>query len=198
MRLILITLLLLLPGLIEPSSAIAMRKGAPFPELGSCEYYKFLESLSNCGPEGYPMAFGLSNCMKISKTQGLTPEGVLWLEKARTCLQKRLEAARAISDAPLSCAALREIAFDSHTPCYLNPENSEETGPSICDLPFSDVSKIFKRINKTHLMSSPALQTTLKIAEHCAFHHRLRHAKAGNDQEALKQRLDFWEKLPHD
>lgn len=200
MRFELLTLLFIAFSCFEPNLANAMRKGAPPPEIGSCEYYQFLEGLTNCGPQGYPLAYGLSNCEKISKTEGLSSDGILWLGKARTCLQRRLEDARAGANPPLSCTTLHETAFASHTSCYLDPEGVSD-GPSICDLPLSDIRKIFKRIKKSDIFSSSGIQTTLKIAENCAFHHRLKQQRPGVavlDSKEVKQRIEFFEKLPHD
>lgn len=185
-------------SLLSPLPAHATWRSMFTPDSSGCDYYKNIERFSNCGAGGYPLAYGFSNCIAISGISGLTPEGVVWRERARTCLQRKLEAERTKSEKPMTCGALEQVAFETHPTCYLNPDDTASEDPSFCDLPPSDVAKIFHGIKKGDILTKHGLRATLKIAEYCAFHHALKQPKNEAEAEFLRQRQSFWERLQRD
>ena len=113
------------------------------PKGDSCDWYR------NCLEKRYPCedtsnAYAIKYAEKFcrlyeNRSSLFSPEGRKWVEAVRKCLQ--------VSLVPIlrpwykfSCEDIRQWAFDSHTPCYLDPD---EGAPSICDLDCQDFFKIF-------------------------------------------------------
>ena len=113
------------------------------PKGDSCDWYR------NCLEKRYPCedtsnAYAIKYAEKFCRLYGdryslFSPEGRKWVDAVRKCLQ--------VSLVPIlrpwytfSCEDIRQWAFDSHTPCYLDPD---EGAPSICDLDCQDFFKIF-------------------------------------------------------
>ena len=113
------------------------------PSGDSCDWYR------NCLEKRYPCedtsnAYAIKYAEKFCRLYGdryslFSPEGRKWVDAVRKCLQ--------VSLVPilrpwrkLSCEDIRQWAFNSHTPCYLDPDKG---APSICDLDCQDFFKIF-------------------------------------------------------
>lgn len=113
------------------------------PKGDSCDWYR------NCLEKRYPCedtsnAYAIKYAEKFcrlyeNRSSLFSPEGRKWVDAVRKCLQ--------VSLVPIlrpwykfSCEDIRQWAFDSHTPCYLDPD---EGAPSICDLDCLDFFKIF-------------------------------------------------------
>ena len=113
------------------------------PKGDSCDWYR------NCLEKRYPCedtsnAYAIKYAEKFcrlyeNRSSLFSPEGRKWVDAVRKCLQ--------VSLVPIlrpwykfSCEDIRQWAFDSHTPCYLDPD---EGAPSICDLDCQDFFKIF-------------------------------------------------------
>ena len=113
------------------------------PPGDSCDWYrKCLEKKYPC--EDTSNAYAIRYAEKFCRLYGeryslFSSDGRKWVDGVRKCLQ--------VSLVPLlrpwyklSCQEIRQRAFASHTPCYLNPDKD---APSICDLSCSDYLKIF-------------------------------------------------------
>lgn len=131
------------------------------PSGDSCDWYR------NCLERRYPCedtsnAYSIKYAEKFCRLYGdryslFSPEGRKWVDAVRKCLQ--------VSLVPilrpwykLSCEDIRQRAFDSHTPCYLDPDKG---APSICDLDCEDFFKIFWTI-KGSFIQQDTLWETLK------------------------------------
>ena len=124
-----------------PTTSLPLECNSPSGD--SCDWYR------NCLEKRYPCedtsnAYAIKYAEKFcrlyeNRSSLFSPEGRKWVDAVRKCLQ--------VSLVPilrpwykLSCEDLREWAFDSHTPCYLDPDKG---APSICDLDCQDFFKIF-------------------------------------------------------
>ena len=67
-------------------------------------------------------------------------KGKIWVDKVRKCLQLKLvDYIKPGSD--VTCEELEKIAFESHTPCYLEPDGYRLSG--ICKLELKDWIQVF-------------------------------------------------------
>ena len=141
------------------------------PPGDSCDWYR------NCLEKKYPCE-DTSNAYAIKYAETFcrlyddqyskfSPEGRTWVDAVRKCLQ--------VSLVPilrpwykLSCKDIRQRAFASHTPCYLNPDKD---APSICDLGFKDFLQIFLTIKRSFIQwdtSWESLKGMWNIGTECA------------------------------
>ena len=141
------------------------------PPGDSCDWYR------NCLEKKYPCE-DTSNAYAIKYTEKFcrlyddrysifSSEGRKWVDAVRKCLQ--------VSLVPilrpwykLSCKDIRQRAFASHTPCYLNPDKD---APSICDLGFKDFLQIFLTIKSSFIQldtSWESLKGMWNIGTGCA------------------------------
>ena len=121
------------------------------PSGDSCDWYR------NCLEKKYPCedtsnAYAIKYAEKFCRLYDdrysiFSSEGRKWVDAVRKCLQ--------VSLVPilrpwykLSCKDIRQRAFASHTPCYLNPDKD---APSICDLGFKDFLQIFLTIKRSFI-----------------------------------------------
>ena len=121
------------------------------PPGDSCGWYR------NCLEKKYPCedtsnAYAIKYAEKFCRLYDdrysiFSSEGRKWVDAVRKCLQ--------VSLVPilrpwykLSCKDIRQRAFASHTPCYLNPDKD---APSICDLGFKDFLQIFLTIKRSFI-----------------------------------------------
>jgi hypothetical protein len=93
------------------------------PDGTDCGWYeRCLERKFPCSGDvnSYAIDYGLKFCnLYGERLDYFTDEGIEWVGKVRSCLQLALVPyIRSYDD--LSCAELKEKAFDSHTPCYLD------------------------------------------------------------------------------
>ena len=129
------------------------------PSGDSCDWYR------NCLEKKYPCedtsnAYAIRYAEKFCNLYGsryskFSPDGQKWVDAVRKCLQ--------VSLVPLlrpwynpTCQEIRQKAFASHTPCYLNPDKD---APSICDLSCSDYLKIFWTIKGSFIKLDTAWQS---------------------------------------
>ncbi|MEZ4392792.1 MAG: hypothetical protein R3A48_17015 [Polyangiales bacterium] len=88
---------------------------------------------------GYALGFGEPLCyLFIDRREEFSPEGQRWLRGVRTCLQRALTALAARPS--LSCDALADEAYASHTACYTARDNS------YCALPPADVGRLARML----------------------------------------------------
>lgn len=129
------------------------------PSGDSCEWYRnCLEKKYPCEvtSNGYAIRYAEKFCGLYDKRYSLfSSEGRKWVDAVRKCLQ--------VSLVPLlrpwyslTCQEIRQKAFASHTPCYLNPDKD---APSICDLDCSDYFKIFWTIKGSFVKMDTAWES---------------------------------------
>ena len=122
------------------------------PSGDSCDWYR------NCLEKKYPCedtsnAYAIKYAEKFCRLFGdrysiFSSEGRKWVDAVRKCLQVSLVPILRPWNKKLSCKDIRERAFASHTPCYLNPDKD---APSICDLGFKDFLQIFLTIKRSFI-----------------------------------------------
>jgi len=133
------------------------------PPLGQCSFYEdCLETQYHCGPNGYPIGYGLKYCEKFKLAHStLSTQGQSWMMNTMKCLQYALviEGTGGVG-AVKTCNQLKNKAFDSHARCYL------ENG--LCNLPPSDWKAIVDIVSlKTMFSSWKAMKETLEAAKGC-------------------------------
>ena len=121
------------------------------PSGDSCDWYR------NCLEKKYPCedtsnAYAIKYAEKFCRLYDdhyseFSPEGRTWVDAVRKCLQVSLVPILRPWYKP-SCEDIRQRAFASHTPCYLNPDKD---APSICDLGSKDFLHIFLTIKRSFI-----------------------------------------------
>ena len=129
------------------------------PSGDSCDWYR------NCLEKKYPCedtsnAYAIRYAEKFcnlysSRYSNFSSNGQKWVDAVRKCLQASLVPLLRPWYNP-TCQELRQKAFASHTPCYLNPD---KYAPSICDLDCSDFFKIFFTIKGSFIQLGTAWQS---------------------------------------
>ena len=133
------------------------------PPYGHCSFYAdCLEARYHCGPDGYPIGYGLkySEKFKVEHSK-LSTQGQAWMMNTMKCLQDTLipEGTGGV-DAVKTCNELRDKAFDSHARCYL------ENG--LCALSPSDWLAVVDIVSLKMMFSGwEALKETLEAADGC-------------------------------
>lgn len=97
------------------------------PQSDDCSFYtECVESKFKCGSAGYPLAYGDKYCRAFLNAQNISVTGRSWITSTMLCLQNRL--VPFMSDNYQSnahaCDLLSKWAFDSHSYCYTQHENS--------------------------------------------------------------------------
>jgi hypothetical protein len=109
------------------------------PDGSNCRWYSdCLEARYPCSGSdtGYAIEYALRFCrMYQNNYADFSPTGQRWIDAVRKCLQVKLVPLIRQYTRP-SCSDIRQRAFDTHAPCYLNPYAG---APSICDLPPADI-----------------------------------------------------------
>ena len=113
------------------------------PDGHSCDWYKnCLEEHKPCGKDGYAIKYADRFCRRYEENYNeFSTEGQLWVKAVKKCLQRKLEPYLSSS---YSCSLLKEIAFKSHVPCYLDPTGAGS--PSFCSLSTWDRVEVFDTI----------------------------------------------------
>ena len=113
------------------------------PPGDSCDWYRnCLEKKYSCeaSSNAYAITYAEKFCRKYEERRAkFNADGQKWMDGVRKCLQVALVPLLRPWANP-TCEEIRERAFDSHTPCYLEPDKDV---PSICDLDYVQYAKIF-------------------------------------------------------
>ena len=100
----------------------------------SCSFYnKCLDAQFQCGPEGYPLGFGLHYCeifLQMQSLECVSQAGNNWMQFVRQCLQDKLAPLLNAQPQP-TCEEVEKFAFESHPDCYV----TEDSRLNICNLP---------------------------------------------------------------
>jgi len=102
---------------------------------GDCSFHQdCLETIYNCGPTGYPVGYGDKYCKRFfNRIDQFSPAGQEWINGTLVCLKETL-LDFVVADVDLdtngniTCNGIRETAFYSHAPCYVDN--------GFCDLAF--------------------------------------------------------------
>lgn len=125
------------------------------PSGTSCDWYEqCLERKHNCRgtKDDYGVAYATKFCNLYDKYYShFSYQGQQWIDAVRKCLQ--------VSLVPLlrpwrslSCKEVKTIAFNSHVPCYIRP-NDQSPHISICHLGAHDFFSVFWTIKSGLVMS---------------------------------------------
>lgn len=94
------------------------------PVRNTCTFYAdCLESIYDCGPEGYPLGYGQHFCQKFkSEKSRFTTNGQKWLSNTMLCLQRAMipEVTSPITTTGVrTCEQLKDAALSKHAKCYV-------------------------------------------------------------------------------
>ena len=113
------------------------------PSGHSCDWYRnCLEKSHPCEAttNAYALKYAEKFCRLYDDQKSTFSQlGQQWIDAVRKCLQVAL-VQLLYPWSKSSCRDIRDRAFDSHIPCYLNP--GKDT-PSVCDLDCAEYFKIF-------------------------------------------------------
>ncbi len=138
------------------------------PSGTECTWYrKCLEKRHPCeaSGHGYALSYAQKFCNLYTKRSTyFTGQGLEWVNAVRKCLQVAL-VPHICPWSKATCEELKKFAFDSHTPCYLEPFQGK---PSICDLGCWDWAQIFWTIKSGYTQAFvESLQGTIDVILGC-------------------------------
>ncbi|XP_028396527.1 uncharacterized protein LOC114520461 [Dendronephthya gigantea] len=137
----------------QPTEGIKLPSWCYSPDGTSCNWYRecLNKTYPACegGEDDYAIGFADKFCNLYKKSyKDFSQKGQRWVDAVRKCLQLKL--------VPLvdrtqekTCAELKSVAFETHTPCYLNP--LDDSSLSFCDLSFSDRWTVFWTIKSAFI-----------------------------------------------
>ncbi|XP_068712019.1 uncharacterized protein [Montipora foliosa] len=131
----------------RPSPSLILPSFCYSPSGNSCAWYHdCLEKKYSCEDltNAYAIRYAEKFCSLYNETSPLlSQKGRQWMDSVRKCLLVSLVTLLRPWVSNLTCQEMRRNAFDTHVPCYLNPDRNTS---SICDLDCSDFIKIFLTI----------------------------------------------------
>jgi hypothetical protein len=129
-----------------------------------CGFYARVSRACGCrDSNNYFLKSGGRYCELFRNSTGWTPAGARWRDRTFVCLERAL--ARGIARLPgggCDCKSAEAIAWQTHVDCYT------EASASVCRLPLSDITKIYRMIDAADLLSPLAIGQILAIAGRCA------------------------------
>ena len=158
------------PYIPAPTESVPLPAWCYSPDGSSCNWYR--ECLNKAYPscenddDDYAIKFAEKFCKLYNESYSkFSPYGRKWVNAVRKCLQLKL--------VPLvdktrvkTCKDLKSTSFDSHTPCYLNPDESSLT---YCDLSDEDKNTVFWTIKSSISKAFwPSLKGFLDVREKCS------------------------------
>ena len=180
-------------GPIYPSAA-----SCQLPVERTCAFYAAcLEAEKPCGPAGYALGYGEKYCARFDVDGTFSPAGIAWRNAVLHCLQDALVPELPIAPS-MTCDAITTFAFDSHPACYT-------AEPSICFLPFADITNVLGTIDGTDLLSLRSAKQIATVAATCVgqlagaidsfdvLDARARIPVEIRDRAALGDHLAFWQ-----
>jgi hypothetical protein len=172
------------------------------PVERTCAFYSAcLEAAKPCGESGYAIGYGEKYCSRYDVDDRFSPQGIAWRDAVLHCLQVSL-ATELPKVGSMTCDAITTFAFDSHPRCYT-------AGPSICFLPFSDITNVIGTIDGKDLLSLRSAKQMASVAATCVAELAgsifsfdapagrtrvmVEEQLPGSDRAALEERLKFWQ-----
>lgn len=144
-----------------PGDAIAQCASAASP---SCAVYSScFERYCPCsGPSNYFTNYGLKYCRRFLMEDGWSDAGRRWRDRTLVCLQEAIVPHLPIgAPATCNCDEMRDLAYNSHVQCYTQP------GASVCDLPASDVRRIWEIVDSGDLFDAYGLRQMAAVVAIC-------------------------------
>ena len=181
------------PGDPLPTETIPLPAWCHSPDGTSCSWYR--ECLSKAYPQckddddEYAIKYAEKFCtLYDEKLKDFSTQGKNWVNAVRKCLQLKLVP---VIDATRqkTCTELKSAAFETHTPCYLDPEPS---APSYCDLSVGDRLRVFWTIKSAFVDAfGPSLKGLYDVMTGCIgeFEHRFEPIKE-KIEERIKAAVD--------
>ncbi|CAC5415398.1 unnamed protein product [Mytilus coruscus] len=131
------------------------------PSGTDCGWYEnCLEKKYKCKgtDDDYALEFATKFCNLYNEHfSSFSSGGQIWVNYVRKCLQ--------VSLVPIirpwcskSCKEIKQIAFDSHIPCYVRP-NKQDLSISYCNLNLKDRAKVFWTIKSSLVMKGAVIET---------------------------------------
>ena len=158
------------------------------PDGRNCSWYR--DCLNKAYPkceddeDDYAIKFAEKFCQLYNESyKEFSPEGKKWVDAVRKCLQVKL--------VPLidtfrvkTCKNLKSTAFKTHSPCYLNPD---QTSLSYCRLTNEDKDTVFWTIKSSILKAFwPTLKGLLDVRKGCRENTKTQEVKAKIQEEVNK------------
>lgn len=143
-----------------PPTIPAPKPECVHPPRDSCDFYSdCLEDKYHCGPDGYPIGYGLKFCNIFGAAKPrFTAQGQKWVSDTMLCLQTAL--VPYATDQTTSCANLKTFAFGTHPRCYVDS--------GYCDLAKEDLKVIQSLVDPKELFSSlDSIKAVLQTAIEC-------------------------------
>ena len=145
------------------------------PSGTDCTWYQdCLEEKYKCSEskDDYAMTFATKFCNLYTEHYGkFSTSGQAWINSVRKCLQVTLVPILRPWRS-LSCKEIKELAFQSHVPCYVNPDE-KRPGISICNLGPSDFFSVFWTVKSSLVMSVDSSLETINgfwdTMQQCSF-----------------------------
>lgn len=139
------------------------------PSGTDCNWYK--ECLSKAYPQcqddkdEYAINFAEKFCNLYTQNLKIfSSNGQKWVNAVRKCLQVKL-VPTIDKYRKKTCGELKNLAFETHTPCYINPDGSSL---SVCDLSPTDLGKVFWTIKGSFLSAfSPSVKGLWDVSKVC-------------------------------
>jgi hypothetical protein len=129
------------------------------PPLQSCAFYlNCAEAMLDCGPSGYPQAFGNKNCNKfVNNLNSFSSSGQNFIWSTMQCLQQAM--VPVLQPCTATCDSFSSAAFASHPSCYVQG--------GFCGLSCSDVVATVATVG-TDIFKGNALAQAGGVAAGCA------------------------------
>jgi len=119
----------------------------------------------------YAESYGGKYCQRFTDNgDQFTPDGRMWIDAVKLCLQEELVRDVLSQDVEVAdCEAIRTVAFDSHPPCYLQPD-ATNSSIGMCSLLLNtplDVVRILE-VTSDALLSQESVEQMIGVAVGCA------------------------------
>ncbi|XP_028396529.1 uncharacterized protein LOC114520462 [Dendronephthya gigantea] len=156
----------------KPTQRVKLPDWCYSPDGTNCNWY------SNCLKKAYPYCENDKDDYSIMYTEKFcrlyddqydkfSQKGAQWINAVRKCIQLKL--------VPLvdktrvrTCSDLKYTAFKTHSPCYTNPENSQSSSISYCNLSPQDRNVVFWTIKSAFRAAYwPSLKGLLDVRRDC-------------------------------
>lgn len=122
-----------------------------------CEYYSCIAEAKHCNRFSYPTNFGKRICLRYQvRLDQFSKPGKAWVDSVRRCLIHEMSQ----FEEGLSCHGLRNRAFQSHVPCYIDN--------GYCQLSRSDQKLVIQSV-LPGLTSLLAIRNGLNVLKICKF-----------------------------
>ncbi|XP_045174254.2 uncharacterized protein LOC123535605 [Mercenaria mercenaria] len=138
------------------------------PSGTECSWYRdCLEKRYPCEEQGSSYALDYAekfcNLYQIHYSE-FNYKGQQWIDAVRKCLQVKLvPILRPFVKA--TCEGIKQTAFDSHSGCYLHPDEGK---PSICDIGFANWARVFWTVKSAVIQDARvAFKQMLDVVQAC-------------------------------